>query len=82
MKKKIQKPFDAEAAKKGAKVETRNGIPVRIICYNREGGQYPILALVDDGSGYESCIEYDLEGKFFCSGSSEHDLVIVEEVGL
>ena len=81
MKKKIQKPFDAEAAKRGAKVETRNGIPVRIICYDREGGQYPILALVDDGSGYESCIEYDLEGKFFCSGPGEHDLVIVEEVG-
>lgn len=80
MKKKIQKPFNVEAAKRGAKVETRNGIPVRIICYDREGGQYPILALVDDGSGYESCIEYDLEGKFFCSGPSKHDLVIVEEV--
>lgn len=80
MKKKIQKPFNVEAAKNGAKVETKNGIPVRIICYDREGCQYPILALVDNGSGYESCIEYDLEGKFFCSGPGKHDLVIVEEV--
>ena len=47
MKKKIQKPFNAEAAKKGARVETRGGDPVRIICYDRKGDDCPILALSD-----------------------------------
>lgn len=33
MKKKIQKPFNVEEAKNGARVERRDGKPVRIICY-------------------------------------------------
>ena len=79
MKKKIQKAFDAEAAKNGAKVETRDGMPARIICYDREGGLYPIIALVDN-DGYEICNGYDHDGKVFCSGPGEHDLVIIEEI--
>ena len=35
MEKKL-KPFDLEAAKAGAKVITRDGRPVRIICFDRK----------------------------------------------
>lgn len=79
MKKKIQKPFDIEAAKNGAKVETRDGMPVRIICYDKVDGIYPIIVLVNH-DGYEACNGYNPDGKLFCSGHSEHDLVIIEEV--
>lgn len=79
MKKKIQKPFDAEAAKRGARVETRDGMTVRIICYDKVDGIYPIIALVNQ-DGYETCNGYTSDGKLFCHGSGKHDLVIVEEV--
>ena len=62
MKKKIQKPFDVEAAKRGAKVETRDGRPVRIVCYDRKSN-YPIIALVNYGDE-ELTSAYSIEGKY------------------
>ncbi len=38
------KPFDLEAAKNGAPVVTRDGQPVRIICFDKQGG-CPIVVL-------------------------------------
>lgn len=78
MKKKIQKPFDAEAAKRGARVETRSGRSVRIICYNKKG-IYPIVALVTYGD-YENDLIYSVEGKYIRDRCSNDDLVIVEEI--
>lgn len=81
MKKKIQKPFNAEAAKRGAKIETRSGDFVRIICYDRKSS-CPILALVLDGK-VEICLPYNLDGSLGFDGSTVidgRDLVIVEEV--
>lgn len=78
MKKKIQKPFDVEAAKRGAKVETKGGDPVRIICYDRKSG-YPIVALVNYKDN-ENCCTYTIEGSQYYDGPTEDDLVIVEEV--
>lgn len=79
MKKKIQKPFDAEAAKNGAIIETKNGRSVRILCYDKVSDNYPIVALVKS-EGRESCHSYTLNGEAFASNSSESNLVIVEEV--
>ena len=45
------KPFDLEAAKNGAKVVTRDGHAVRIICYDRKNEEYPIVALVGEDEG-------------------------------
>lgn len=78
MKKKIQKPFDVEAAKRGAKIETRNGMPARIICYDRKG-KHHIVALVDYPER-EICIFYTIEGKLYNTRDEIEDLVIVEEV--
>ena len=78
MKKKIQKPFDAEAAKRGARVETRSGRSVRIICYNKKGS-YPIVALVTYGDD-ENDLIYSVEGKYIRDRCSNDDLVIVEEI--
>ncbi len=51
------KPFDLEAAKNGAPVVTRDGQPVRIICFDKQGG-CPIVALVKKTGG---------EALFFCN---------------
>lgn len=79
MKKKIVKPFNVEAAKNGAKVETKFGDSVRILCYDRLGPDYPILALVNC-STFEMCYSYTIDGKLCKSGDNNKDLVIVEEI--
>ena len=87
MKKKIQKPFNVEAAKEGAKVETRDGDAVRILCYDRKSNNnhinFPIIALINH-KGMESCFSYTSEGRLlgddFDICEDAHDLVIIEEV--
>ena len=86
MKKKIQKPFNVEAAKGGAKVETRDGDAVRILCYDRKSNNcinFPIIALINH-NGVESCFSYTSEGRplgdDFDICEDAHDLVIIEEV--
>lgn len=41
------KPFDLEKAKAGARVVTRDGRNVRIICWDRVHTDYPVVALVE-----------------------------------
>ena len=86
MKKKIQKPFDAELAKKGAKVETRDGHPVRILCYDRVDISYdridisyPIIALINC-QNIELCNTYTPKGQVRYGHITDSDLVIIEEV--
>jgi len=83
MKKKIQKPFDVEAAKRGAVVETKGGRSVRIVCYNRAGTDYPIVALINYQIGNESCESYNAyttKGELVKEETNEEDLIIIEEV--
>ena len=86
MKKKIQKPFNVEAAKGGAKVETRDGASVRILCYDRKSNNcinFPIIALINH-NGVEICFSYTSEGRLLSDDfniyEDAHDLVIIEEV--
>lgn len=80
MKKKIQKPFDAEAAKGGARVETREGRSVRIVCYDMADIDYPIVALIDYQTAGESCNTFTTKGELVREEANEEDLVIIEEV--
>lgn len=82
MKKEIIKPFDLETYKNGAKVKTRNGREVRIICTDVKNPYYSIVALVKLDDGSEAFRTYTSEGKFmpFKNTISNDDLVIVEEV--
>lgn len=69
------KPFDLEKAKAGAKLVTKDGRPVRIICWDKldDDNTYPIVALVKDKDGTEEEIEtYSLDGA--CVVEQEHDL--------
>lgn len=77
MKKLLQ--FDIEKAKAGAKVETREGRPVRIVCYDKKPEHSPILALVKY-NGTEVPTLYHDNGIYYLNYASQRDLVIVEEV--
>jgi hypothetical protein len=82
MKKEIIKPFDLEAYKNGAKVKTREGNEVRIICTDRKNPHCPIIALVKVDDINETVLHYTPEGKVLLNPGviSGDDLVIVEEV--
>lgn len=63
------KPFDLELAKQGKPVCTRDGRPVRILCFDRKSvDEYSILALVDEGNR-ESFIVCTSRGKFYKYGN-------------
>jgi hypothetical protein len=81
MKKEIIKPFDLEAYKNGAKVKTRDGHEVRIICTDAKDKDFPIIGLVTSCDGNEDIVYYTLEGKVCTPKSTirNEDLVIVEE---
>jgi len=81
MKKEIIKPFDLEAYKKGAKIQTRDGHEVRIVCTNAENLRFPIIALAKLYNEEEFVVHYTLEGKALLADTiHQNDLVIVEEV--
>lgn len=64
------KPFDIELAKAGHPVCTRDGKPVRIICYDRKNTKYHIMALIDKGDS-EDIVSYIRQGTFYSNGK-EH----------
>ncbi len=77
----IKKPFDLEAYKKGAKIQTRDGHEVRIVCTNAENPRFPIIALAKLYNEEEVVVHYTLEGKALLADTiHQNDLVIVEEV--
>jgi len=82
MKKEVIKPFDLEAYKNGAKIQTRDGHEVRIICTDAKDKDFPIIGLVTSCDGNEDVAYYTLEGKLCIPKSTirAEDLVIVEEV--
>lgn len=80
MKKEIIKPFNLEAYKNGAKIQTRDGHEVRIICTDAKDKNYPIIALVKLHDDDEVVLYYTLEGNINNGYISNKDLVIVEEV--
>ena len=75
---KIKKPFSIEAWKSGAKVETEDGLPVRILCTDVRASDFDVVGLVEQ-SGAEKLMQW------YASGETSHDLpdydlVIIEEV--
>lgn len=61
------KPFDLEAAKAGKPVCTRDGRKARIICFDLNNKNFPIVAIINCDSE-ENVYQYDIDG--ICD---EHD---------
>lgn len=60
------------------KVQTRNGKPVRIICWDKKDSYFPIVALVMN-SAIETSLLFCKEGKYFpAGGNSDYDLLLVD----
>ena len=71
-------PFDAEKAKKGAKVVTRCGYPVRIGLYDAKYENFPILGVIQE-EVHETPYCFTKDGKFFEDEDHPYDLFIEEE---
>lgn len=58
------KPFNLEEylANPSRKVVTRDGRKLRIICTDKKGNDYPIVALIEETYG-ESYVTYNTDGK-------------------
>ena len=56
-------PFDVDSAKRGELVSTRDGRPVRIVCWDVKNADFPILALVMEKDGREHPYQYTADGR-------------------
>lgn len=72
---------DIKKSKFFGKIKTRDGDPVRILCFNAKG-MYPIVGLIDKGAD-EVPMSYTREGKcdWRPNVTSNYDLVIETEGG-
>ena len=57
------KPFNLEEAKQGKPVCTRDGHPVRLLCFDYKDRDYSIVGLISYGE-YESVATFTEEGKW------------------
>lgn len=74
------KPFDIELAKQGKPVCTRDGRPVRILCYDFKSLENtPIMALIKLNERQEGVVHYYIDGKHFENGINDLDLMMVSE---
>ena len=70
--------FDADAAEQGEVVQTRSGLPVRILCYNAKGSK-PIVAIIENDNE-DMVVRYTINGKVYDFSDNtprQDDLVIV-----
>ena len=76
------KQFDLKEylANPSRKVVTRNGRNVRIICTDKKGYEYPIVALIENKlEGFEGVLYYTKDGKYTANESSICDLFFAPE---
>ena len=75
------KEFDLEAAKSGKPVCTRDGRKARIICFDRRGDKFPIVALLDGCNEEHSEVAetFTNEGLYEIGKKSSNDLMILPE---
>lgn len=74
------KPFDIKLAKQGKPVRTRDGRPVRILCYDFIAPENnPIIALVKLNEKQEGIFCYMVNGKNYPNGECSLDLMMAPE---
>lgn len=80
-KKKRLIPFDIEKAKQGAKVVTKDGHNVRILCYDSRycNSRQPIIAEIEKREDVQLTTHAEDGTYLFDKAKSEYDLMIEEE---
>ena len=75
------KPFDIQKAREGKPVCTRDGRKARIICFDRRGDKFPIVALLDgcNKKHSEVAVTFTNEGLFEIGEKSSNDLMMLPE---
>lgn len=73
------KDFDLAAAKRGATVCTRQGWPVRILCFDFEGSYKPIVAAIKVKEHEELIREYSNNGRFDGYSNCYADLMMADD---
>ena len=61
------------------KVVTRDGRNARIICTDMKSTTYPVVALIEDGSGYEHLNTLSKNGEYAANESNVNDLFFAPE---
>lgn len=61
------------------KVVTRDGRRVRVICTDMKSTTYPVVALIENGSGYEQLTTFSKNGEYAVNESSRSDLFFAAE---
>ena len=61
------------------KVVTRDGRNARIICTDMKSTTYPVVALIENGSGYEQLFTFSKNGEYAVNESSISDLFFAPE---
>lgn len=61
------------------KLVTRDGRNARIICTDMKSTTYPVVALIEDGSGYEQLFTFSKNGEYAVNESSRSDLFFAPE---
>lgn len=61
------------------KVVTRDGREARIICTDMKSTTYPVVALIEVGSGYEQLFTFSKNGEYAVNESSRSDLFFAPE---
>ena len=61
------------------RVVTRDGRNARIICTDMKSTTYPVVALIEDGSGYEQLYTFSKNGEYAVNESSRSDLFFKTE---
>lgn len=69
------KPFNLKEAKAGKPVCTRNGNPVRIICFDALSDNYPIIGLIKR-IDYEELTTFTIDGHLNLNEQSGYDLMM------
>ena len=75
------KPFDIQKAREGKPVCTRDGRKARIICFDRRGDKFPIVALLDgcNEEHSEVAVTFTNEGLYEIGKKSSNDLMMLPE---
>lgn len=71
--------FNKQAARRGARVCTRAGYPVRILDFELKDSKYPIVAVIEWGNDRESVSYYTADGRFYVKSDYGLDLMMADD---